>query len=73
MPIADVSISGISAYLYEVRDLDVSKILLVTVSGAGAPLERLYLIPKSPLGPEEVSRHVCNGEKAKSSYLPPGL
>ena len=33
------------------RDFEVSYILLVTDSGAGAPLERLYLIPKSSFGP----------------------
>jgi hypothetical protein len=43
--------SGISAILYSVTDEAISYIVLVTASGAGAPLERLYLIPKSSLGP----------------------
>lgn len=43
--------SRMSAILYSVRDLEVEKILLVTDSGAGAPLARLYLMPKSSLGP----------------------
>ena len=51
VPIVDRSISGTSAILYDVSDFDVSKILLVTPSGAGPPLARLYLIPKSFLGP----------------------
>ena len=40
-----------SAILYDVRDFDVAKILFVTESGAGAPFVRLYLIPKSLVGP----------------------
>ena len=47
----DRSISGMSAILYSVRDFEVAKILLVTDSGAGAPFVRLYLIPKSLVGP----------------------
>lgn len=46
-----MSISSISEILYSVRDLEAAKILLVTDSGAGAPLARLYLMPKSSLGP----------------------
>ena len=53
MPIFERSTFGISAILYEVRDFEVAKILLVTDSGAGAPFVRLYLIPKSALGPIE--------------------
>jgi hypothetical protein len=52
VPIVEMSTSGISAILYEVRLLEASKILLVTASGAGPPFARLYLIPKSFLGPE---------------------
>ncbi len=51
VPMVDRSTSGISAILYEVMDLEASKILLVTDSGAGPPFARLYLIPKSFLGP----------------------
>lgn len=51
VPMFDRSISGISAILYSVRDFEVAKILLVTDSGAGAPFVRLYLIPKSLVGP----------------------
>lgn len=46
-----MSTSGISAILYEVRALEVAKILFVTDSGAGPPFARLYLIPKSFFGP----------------------
>ena len=42
-----------SAILYSVRDFEVAKILLVTDSGAGAPFVRLYLIPKSLVGPTD--------------------
>lgn len=53
------STSGMSEILYSVRVFEVSKILLVTLSGAGAPLARLYLIPKSSSGPaKSVSRRV---------------
>ena len=52
LPILDRSASGRSAaILYDLRVLDVSKIVFVTDSGAGAPLARLYLIPKSSVGP----------------------
>ncbi len=51
VPILDKSTACISAILYSVRDLEVSKILFVTDSGAGAPFARLYLIPKSLVGP----------------------
>jgi hypothetical protein len=51
VPIVAMSISGISAILYEVRLLETSNILFVTPSGAGAPFPRLYLIPKSSSGP----------------------
>jgi hypothetical protein len=50
-----MSISGIGASLYDVKVLDVSKILLVTDSGAGPPLARLYLMPKSFLGPSQIT------------------
>lgn len=50
----DISTFSIPAILYDVKDFDVSKILLVTDSGAGAPLARLYLIPTSCLGPESL-------------------
>ena len=43
--------------------MEVSKILLVTVSGAGAPLARLYLIPKSLSGP-------ANKNKLPVSFFP---
>lgn len=46
-----MSTSGMSAILYEVRVFEASNILFVTDSGAGPPLARLYLIPKSFLGP----------------------
>ena len=46
-----MSTVGMSAILYSVRDLEVEKILFVTDSGAGAPFVRLYLMPKSALGP----------------------
>jgi hypothetical protein len=39
--------------------LEVSKILFVTDSGAGPPLARLYLIPKSFLGPMRDFRTAC--------------
>ena len=55
VPIFDMSTVGMSAILYSVRDFEVAKILFVTDSGAGAPFARLYLIPKSALGPV---RHV---------------
>ena len=55
VPIVVMSTLGMSAILYEVRDLEVSKILLVTPSGAGPPLDRLYLIPKSFFGPENAT------------------
>ena len=51
VPMFDRSISGMSAILYSVSDFEVANILLVTDSGAGAPLVRLYLIPKSLVGP----------------------
>jgi hypothetical protein len=51
VPIVVMSTSGMSATLYELRALEVSKILFVTLSGAGPPFARLYLIPKSFLGP----------------------
>ena len=51
VPMFDRSISGMSAILYSVRHFEVAKILLVTDSGAGAPFVRLYLIPKSLVGP----------------------
>ena len=37
--------------LYSVMVLVFSKILFVTPSGAGPPLDTLYLIPKSLFGP----------------------
>jgi hypothetical protein len=51
VPIVEISISGMSEILYEARVLEVAKILFVTDSGAGPPFARLYLIPKSFLGP----------------------
>lgn len=42
---------GMSVILYSVMAEAISCILLVTFSGAGAPLDRLYLMPKSSLGP----------------------
>lgn len=51
VPIFEMSIVGMSAILYSVSDFEVAKILFVTVSGAGAPFVRLYLMPKSALGP----------------------
>ena len=57
VPIFDKSTVGMSAILYSVRDFEVAKILFVTDSGAGAPFVRLYLMPKSALGPvQDVSR-----------------
>ena len=55
-PIEDRSISGMSSILYDVSDLEASKILFVTVSGAGAPFVRLYLIPTSFFGPASSQR-----------------
>ena len=56
------------------RVLDTAKILFVTLSGAGPPFARLYLIPKSFLGPvlstlrgDQVVRFV------RGEFLPPGL
>jgi hypothetical protein len=46
-----MSMSGISAILYDVSVFETSKILFVTDSGAGPPLDRLYLMPKSFVGP----------------------
>lgn len=43
--------SGMSHVWYSVRDLEISKTLSVTASGAGPPFAMLYLIPKSFLGP----------------------
>lgn len=37
--------------LYELIVFVISKILFVTLSGAGPPFSMLYLIPKSALGP----------------------
>jgi len=51
VPTLDMSTAGISTILYSVKDLEVVKILFVTDSGAGAPFARLYLIPKSLVGP----------------------
>ena len=56
VPMFDRSISGMSAILYSVRDFEVAKILLVTDSGAGAPFVRLYLMPKSLVGPTNDQR-----------------
>ena len=53
VPIVERSTSEMSAILYEERDLDVAKILFVTDSGAGPPFARLYLIPKSLVGPSQ--------------------
>lgn len=55
VPMLDRSTSGMSAILYSVRDLEVVKILFVTDSGAGAPLARLYLMPKSSFGPATIA------------------
>jgi hypothetical protein len=51
LPIVEMSTSEMSEILYDVRFFEASKILFVTLSGAGAPFARLYLIPKSALGP----------------------
>ena len=50
-----------SAILYSVRDFEVAKILLVTDSGAGAPFVRLYLIPKSLVGPTDDQQLIASG------------
>ena len=50
-PMAAMSMSGMEASLYDVNVLEVSNIVLVMASGAGPPLARLYLMPKSFLGP----------------------
>ena len=63
VPIFDKSTVGMSAILYSVRDFEVAKILFVTDSGAGAPFVRLYLMPKSALGPvQHVSQCVLEGQ-----------
>lgn len=43
--------SGRSASLYDLSVFVISKILSVTPSGAGPPLDTLYLMPKSAFGP----------------------
>lgn len=59
-----------SAILYSVSDFEVAKILFVTDSGAGAPLVRLYLIPKSALGPVQyVSRCFVGGLRMVEGHL----
>ena len=65
MPTVEISISGMSVILYEVRDLEVAYILFVTPSGAGPPFARLYLMPKSFLGPMYyVSYQHCKDREA---------
>ena len=59
-----------SAILYSVRDFEVAKILLVTDSGAGAPFVRLYLIPKSLVGPTDDQQLTVSGSCLPNvSYL----
>ena len=76
VPIFERSTFGMSAILYSVRDFEVVKILLVTDSGAGAPFVRLYLIPKSALGPVKalsVSSHrvwdLMFGQKLPTTWV----
>jgi hypothetical protein len=64
--------SGIEAILYSVIDEATSYILLVTFSGAGAPFDRLYLIPKSSVGPAPIST-IHQPHHPTASNLPPGL
>ena len=61
-----------SAILYSVRDLEAAKILFVTDSGAGAPLLRLYLIPKSLVGPAK-SQLITVAINIFEAIIPPGL
>lgn len=73
VPILDRSMSGMSAILYSVRDFEVAKILFVTDSGAGAPFARLYLIPKSFVGPANDQPLTMSEPRPPSDLLPPGL
>ena len=74
VPIVEMSTSGTSAILYEVRDFETSKILFVTDSGAGPPFARLYLIPKSLVGPYCHISDTRDRERVlNTTYLPPGL
>jgi hypothetical protein len=70
VPMVDKSTSGMSEILYEVRVLEVAYILLVTLSGAGAPLVRLYLMPKSSVGPVQIISSALNtmDSRKKSTY-----